>query len=56
MSVDEGAVQETLVVRMDIKGNTMLEDRAFRVTIIDLILRCQDVTTGELMDIADYES
>ena len=44
VSVDEGAAQETLVVRMDIKGNTLLR---FRVTVIDLTLRCQDVTTGE---------
>ena len=53
MSVDEGAMQETLVVRMDIKGNTLDEDPRFRVTTVDLTLRCQDVTTGELMD---YES
>ena len=47
MSVDEGAVQETLVVRMDIKGNTLDEDARFRVSYIDITLRCADVTTGE---------
>ena len=47
MSVDEGAPQETLVVRMDIKGNTLAEDPAFRVTTVDLALRCEDETTGE---------
>lgn len=49
MSVDEGAMQETLVVRMDIKGNTLspLEDPRFRVSDIDITLRCADVTTGE---------
>ena len=55
MSVEE-AEQETLVVRMDIKGNTLDEDPRFRVNTVDLILMCQDVTTGELMDITDYES
>ena len=55
VSVDE-AEQETLVVRMDIKGNTLDEDPRFRVNTVDLILMCQDVTTGELMDITDYES
>ena len=47
MSVDEGAVQATLEVRMDIKGNTLDEPPAFRVTSVDLTLRCADVTTGE---------
>ena len=47
MSVDEGAVQETLVVRMDIKGNTLDEAPAFRVNTVDLTLMCMDETTGE---------
>ena len=49
VSVDEGAVQATLEVRMDIKGNTLspLEDPRFRVIIVELTLRCMDTTTGE---------
>ena len=47
MSVDEGAMQETLVVSLDIKGNTLDEPVNIRVSIIDLTLMCQDVTTGE---------
>ena len=47
MSVDEGAAQETLVVRMDIKGNTLDEDARFRVNTVDLTLWCWDETTGE---------
>ena len=54
VSADEGAMLETLVVRMDIKGNTLLEPPGFRVTTVDLTLRCLDVTTGELMDYESY--
>ena len=45
--MDEGAMQETLVVRMDIKGNTLDEDARDRVNTIDLTLRCIDESTGE---------
>jgi len=45
--VDEGDPQATLVVRLDIKGNTLDELANFRVSTIDLTLMCQDVTTGE---------
>jgi len=47
VSVDEGDMQATLVVRLDIKGNTLDEPANFRVSIIDLTLMCWDVTTGE---------
>ena len=47
MSVDEGAMQATLRVSLDIKGNTLAEPANFRVSIIELTLMCQDVTTGE---------
>ena len=47
MLVDEGAMQETLRVSLDIKGNTLDEPVNIRVSIIDLTLMCQDVTTGE---------
>ena len=47
VSVDEGAMQETLRVSLDIKGNTLDEPANFRVSIIELTLMCQDVTTGE---------
>ena len=50
VSVDEGSQPVILVVRMDIKGNTMDEDPQFRVTDIDLTLRCQDDTTGNISD------
>jgi len=40
-------MQETLRVSLDIKGNTLDEPQITRVSIIDLTLMCQDVTTGE---------
>jgi len=40
-------MQATLVVRLDIKGNTLDEPANVRVSIIDLTLMCWDVTTGE---------
>ena len=49
VSVEEGS-REILVVSLDIKGNTMDEDPRFRVTDIDLTLRCQDDTTGNISD------
>ena len=47
VSVDEGAMPETLVIRLDIKGNTLDESPQSRVSDIHLTVRCQDVTTGE---------
>ena len=47
MSVDEGDMQATLVVRLDIKGNTLDELPQFQVTRINFTVVCDDVTTGE---------
>ena len=44
--VDEGA-QETIVISLDIKGNTLSPNESFPVTTIDFTLRCTDRTTGE---------
>jgi len=45
--VDEGGAQVTLVIRLEIKGNTLNEPAQFQVTVVDLTVRCQDVTTGK---------
>ena len=45
--MDEGGPQETLVIRLDIKGNTLAEDPQLQVTRINFTVVCQDVTTGE---------
>jgi len=47
MSVDEGGIQVTLAIRLEIKGNTLEEPAQFQVTVVDLTVRCQDVTTGK---------
>ena len=47
VSVDEGGAQVTLVIRLDIKGNTLNEPPQYQVTVVDLTVRCQDVTTGK---------
>jgi len=47
VSVDEGGIQVTLVIRLEIKGNTLDEPTQFQVTVVDLTVRCQDVTTGK---------
>ena len=45
MSVNEGDLQTTFVIRLDIKGNTL--DERFPVIRINFSVVCQDVTTGE---------
>ena len=45
--MNEGGTQETLVIRLDIKGNTLDEPALFQVTRINFTIVCQDVTTGE---------
>jgi len=45
--VNEGGTQETLVIRLDIKGNTLAEDPQFQVTRINFTVMCEDVTTSE---------
>ena len=48
MLVDEGTLEETLVIRMNIKGNVPAEDPQFPVAEFFFIeLFCYDVTTGE---------
>ena len=44
VSVAEGS-QETIVIRLDIKGNTLNE--SIPVTNVDFTLRCIGITTGE---------
>jgi len=46
VSVDEGGPQETLVISLDIKGNTLDEPPQFQVTRINFTVVCQDVSTG----------
>jgi len=43
--VDEGDLQKIIVIRLDIKGNTMDERRP--VTNINFNVTCIDMTTGE---------
>jgi len=45
--VNEGDMQETFRIRLDIKGNTTAELAQFRVTRVNFTVVCQDVTTGE---------
>ena len=45
--MNEGDRQTTLVIRLDIKGNTLDEPPPFQVTRINFTVVCQDVTTGE---------
>jgi len=46
--LDEGTSDETLVIRMNIKGNAPTEYPRFPVAESSLIqLLCYDVTTGE---------
>ena len=47
VSVNEGDMQETFRIRLDIKGNTLDELPQFQVTRINFTVVCQDVTTGE---------
>jgi len=43
--VDEGDLKKTIVIRLDIKGNTMDERRP--VTNINFNVTCIDMTAGE---------
>jgi len=45
--VNEGDMQETFRIRLDIKGNTLDEPAQLQVTRINFTVVCQDVTTGE---------
>jgi len=44
---NEGDMQETFRIRMDIKGNTLDELPQFQVPRINFTVVCNDVTTGE---------
>ena len=45
--MNEGSTQQSLVIRLDIKGNTLAESPGFQITRINFTVVCQDVTTGE---------
>ena len=47
VSVNEGDMQVTFLIRQDIKGNTLAELPQFQVTHINFTVVCQDVTTSE---------
>jgi len=45
VSVNEGDMQSTFLIRMDIKGNTLAEPAGFQITRINFTVVCDDVTT-----------